>query len=1074
MRNRVNQAFRATVAGILWGAMVFSLFGCAKEGDTAPAVESTQAADQRLTGEQAASQVREAVGEDVYANALAELTEKRISTLDGDTYIRLQQNYQGIPVYGRTVVYAQDENGQTLAITGNVADVDETLEITPTITPDQVEAAARTYVADAFGLENPEDVATGQCSDDNLCIYNLDSSGETHLAYWVHAGSYLLLVDANTGQILSEENLLRSGQPVTGDLYGQVETYPTVVYTKSGEEYQLRDLSNQISAEVIQSEQKVDYLGWLNWRLIEVAETSTVETWTQGETPDPAAVDAYANAQIVYDYFAKELDNPSTNGSGENPAEIVLRTGLRYLKTGTEEEYQSYINNAFSLTNQADGISYLVFGVGRDGNLDMSAYLDIVAHEYMHSVEAFHSGMIYSGESGAIMEALSDIFGELVEAWHTQGAPDWQTGSFRNLQTPEETGNPSVYHGEYWLPTGPGERDNGGVHNNSTVISHAAYLMWNGIDGDVAKKISTEDLGQLWYRAMLMMPPNCDFTVCRNLVELAAQSMQLTGKQRQCVTEAFAAVGITGSEEPAINTVDNSYPLSPKCTLRVYGSDGELYDNYTLEIEGQPTIMGPVQLGKDTHYRVSRKISTGEPYGLNLQEGVYTLKITDNAHPEYTYTFTAVVFDDAEREKLELYTPFGASALVSDAFYTCLVEHTGNGNDYFYYHVPQINISGENAGQVNAQIWDKLYNEIFLDEYHSYNQGISIIAMRMSYFYTVKEDILSILVGVYTMWGTQEYFVYNVSASTGKIIPDEALLQQYGLTQDEFYALAQAGMEEKYREKYEETELPAEMHEEYTEMLNNTIAEENVRTVVPYIDPGGDLCIVANIYALAGADSYRHLVNITGETAPQEPWDNVETPPEEPEPTEVEAEFIPSVDLLAVDPAVSQGYIEFLRNRGYAAFLQAEPRWNWDWWGLPEDYAVMDLNNDGVPELLLCANLEDGWETVAVFTYRQETGTVEFIAPVYNYAGLAYDPEQNLVCCNVIKPSAHEGVIRYFAVGDNELQDVMDLSMGTDDGNNPQYNLSYPDGSSQALTPAEYELLLARRVHPAYSPLDGQ
>lgn len=135
---------------------------------------------------------------------------------------------------------------------------------------------------------------------------------------------------------------------------------------------------------------------------------------------------------------------------------------------------------------------------------------------------------------------------------------------------------------------------------------------------------------------------------------------------------------------------------------------------------------------------------------------------------------------------------------------------------------------------------------------------------------------------------------------------------------------------------------------------------------------------------------------------------------------------------------------------------------------------MMDLNNDGVPELLLCANLEYGWETVAVFTYRQETGTVEFIAPVYNYAGLAYDPEQNLVCCNVIKPSAHEGVIRYFAVGDNELQDVMDLSMGTDDGNNPQYNLSYPDGSSQALTPAEYELLLARRVHPAYSPLDGQ
>ena len=49
--------------------------------------------------------------------------------------------------------------------------------------------------------------------------------------------------------------------------------------------------------------------------------------------------------------------------------------------------------------------------------------LDAVAHEYMHSVEHKYNGMIYLSESGAIMEGLSDIFGELVERWYEEKYP---------------------------------------------------------------------------------------------------------------------------------------------------------------------------------------------------------------------------------------------------------------------------------------------------------------------------------------------------------------------------------------------------------------------------------------------------------------------------------------------------------------------------------------------------------------------------------------------------------------------------------------------------------------------------
>ena len=53
---------------------------------------------------------------------------------------------------------------------------------------------------------------------------------------------------------------------------------------------------------------------------------------------------------------------------------------------------------------------------------------ELVAHEYMHSVERAISGMLYAGESGAIMEAYSDLFGEILEDYNDgnlDGSCDW-------------------------------------------------------------------------------------------------------------------------------------------------------------------------------------------------------------------------------------------------------------------------------------------------------------------------------------------------------------------------------------------------------------------------------------------------------------------------------------------------------------------------------------------------------------------------------------------------------------------------------------------------------------------------
>src|SRR5262249_3591981 len=42
---------------------------------------------------------------------------------------------------------------------------------------------------------------------------------------------------------------------------------------------------------------------------------------------------------------------------------------------------------------------------------------DVTAHELTHAVTQSESALVYEGESGGMNEAMSDIFGEFIEAW---------------------------------------------------------------------------------------------------------------------------------------------------------------------------------------------------------------------------------------------------------------------------------------------------------------------------------------------------------------------------------------------------------------------------------------------------------------------------------------------------------------------------------------------------------------------------------------------------------------------------------------------------------------------------------
>lgn len=640
------------------------------------------------TSEDVVNDLREKGSDYGFKNALSEISHQSTTVFDGDTFIRMQQYYKGIPVWGRGAVCVIDESGRETALVGNCVDIPEIDTSVTAVTKQSLEDSLRSYCTTKLGCSNECVYIFDVPEETQQCIY-VDENSTAHLAYTMllrlqdkgESNALELLVRADDGSVLLAQSILISNKEATGSLTGQRNTYSSVTYSQENGTYKLYDAKRNITAYIANSETPFDWeyildlLAWSPHKKVWDGHAATIVSWDAESFPDTSSVDAYVNTQITYDFFNEVLQNPSTDGNGDAVIKLVTDVQYKDSKNWTGKAYSSS-----GVTNDGIKETNLVFGRAKTGDVALSAYLDAVAHEYMHAVERFHSGMIYQGESGAIMEALSDIFGELVESWHTNQRPNW-INSVRNIKNP----------GAADYPARIDEENRSGedfVHGYSTAISHAAYLMWNGLDGQARKKISTEQLANLWYRAMLMMPSDCSFSECRTLVELAAKSVGLKEMQLQCISESFDAVGI-GSGEIA------DYDLTSDATLAVYDANDGLCGNYTMFISGW-TIAGAEELPAqicdtgnaiiwlDNHkvsYSETRKIEEAAEIPIDLELGTYTICLVDNSDATKSLSFSINTCRSNGKSKLELYTGFNKKTGVSsfEADKNTYVEFLLNG-----------------------------------------------------------------------------------------------------------------------------------------------------------------------------------------------------------------------------------------------------------------------------------------------------------------------------------------------------------------------------------------------------------
>lgn len=259
-------------------------------------------------------------------------------------------------------------------------------------------------------------------------------------------------------------------------------------------------------------------------------------------TQDVAVNEAYDGLGSTWSLYAEEYHRNSLDDKG-----LPLLATVHYSK-----DY----DNAYW-----DG-EQMVFGDG-DGRIfgRFTASVDVIGHELTHGVTDFTAGLRYQGQSGALNESISDVFGVLVKQkllGQDAGQADWLIGAdlllpgvkgaaLRSMKAPgtayddPQLGkDPQPAHMDDYLTT---SADNGGVHTNSGIPNRAFYLAAAAIGGP-----AWQAPGQIWYAVLSGGPikADCDFATFAGLtVDAAGHLFGADSTQQQAVRSGWETVGVT-------------------------------------------------------------------------------------------------------------------------------------------------------------------------------------------------------------------------------------------------------------------------------------------------------------------------------------------------------------------------------------------------------------------------------------------------------------------------------------------------------------------------------------------------
>lgn len=595
----------------------------------------------------------------------------------GTKHFRLQQTYRGVEVYSKQLIVSADAQGTTTALSG---DYDPGIEVDTKPAVEAGEALAK--LAGIGGSES------ALC--DNLVVYPLDEGGH-ELAWKCLSPDALYFVSAQSGNLLgfrplvSHEVVEAKGKD-NDDVEQSFNTRPLGEGT-----YELVD--EQRNLYVYDAERETVERSWYfeNTRNEKVAvaekrEENGKSYFVYKWLPTGEEVDFKSQENGLYVLIAKDgairerdcsfyelvftdghqeelepLKNESTTWANPSAVTALKRVSSVYDwyessfsrvgYDGAQGIFKIFVNdqNSGDTTNAYSSAGMISYGWGNDISSD------VTCHEFTHSVESTISCLDGNGQPGALNEAYADIMACLF----TRDAA-WMFGSSRDLASPETKKNPSAVGDENWVDWRDGAKYYGSgnaaiddllgrvigaadfndyyIHNNCTVVGHAAYLMNQ-------KGITMDDLEQIWYNSLFFLSSTADFVTCRSAVLASAVALGYDEAVRSIISDSFDEVNIGGSKNLTV--------VAPDALVEVLDSMDKPAKGIRMSVAPlvNPEPIGDVELPEGS-------CALDTVTGLKTGEG-YALTFADPGDPDIEPVVVNVFVRKRGIEKLVVQTSFG-------------------------------------------------------------------------------------------------------------------------------------------------------------------------------------------------------------------------------------------------------------------------------------------------------------------------------------------------------------------------------------------------------------------------------
>lgn len=431
-----------------------------------------------------------------------EFRQVRAVTLpNGQQRIRYEQTWQGIPVWGQVLVADQALGGQVNQVSGTMLRKIDADLTGPAVALSASDAALKARSG-----------AKGSNEQVKLFVMQ-DETGQARLVYlvsWLAASKEpsrpFVMIDAQSGSELKRWEGINH-QDATGP-GGNLKT---------GKYFYGADFGSlKVDDSCRMSSTNVDTIN-----LNHATSGGAVHQFSCPENTVKEINGAYSPLNDAH-YFGNVVFDMYRNWYNTAPLSFKLKMRVHYSRN---------YENAFW-----DG-SQMTFGDGATTFYPLVS-LDVAAHEVSHGFTEQNSGLVYSGQSGGINEAFSDMAGEAAENY-MKGSNDWLVGaqifkgngSLRYFEDPTRDGSSIGHASDYY--------DGIDVHHSSGVYNRAFYLLANTNGWHTRKAFEVFVLANRLYWG-----PNTSFDQGACGVTRAATDL---GYSLSDVAAAFSAVGVNAS-----------------------------------------------------------------------------------------------------------------------------------------------------------------------------------------------------------------------------------------------------------------------------------------------------------------------------------------------------------------------------------------------------------------------------------------------------------------------------------------------------------------------------------------------